>query len=67
MKAIMLSEPRQIGVVALPDEHPGPGEVTLRIESCSVGGSDLEGFHGIHPKHFAWKWKKKISPNFGPF
>jgi 2-desacetyl-2-hydroxyethyl bacteriochlorophyllide A dehydrogenase len=50
MKAIMLSEPRQIGVVDLPDEQPGPGEVTLRIESCSVCGSDLEGFHGIHPK-----------------
>ena len=50
MKAILLSEPGQIGLVDLPEQDPGPGEVKLRIESCSVCGSDLEGLHGQHPK-----------------
>ena len=50
MKAILLSEPGQIGLIDLPEEDPGPGEVKLRIQSCSVCGSDLEGLHGQHPK-----------------
>ena len=49
MKAILLKQPGQIELVDLPDEDPGPGEVKLRIEACSVCGSDLEGFHGQHP------------------
>jgi len=49
MKAVLLSQPDQIELVDMPEEDPGPGEVKLRIEACSVCGSDLEGFHGIHP------------------
>ena len=49
MEAILLKQPGQIELVDLPDEDPGPGEVKLRIEACSVCGSDLEGFHGQHP------------------
>jgi threonine dehydrogenase-like Zn-dependent dehydrogenase len=33
----------------MPEEDPRPGEVKLRIEACSVCGSDLEGLHGQHP------------------
>jgi threonine dehydrogenase-like Zn-dependent dehydrogenase len=36
-------------LVDLPDETPGPGEVVLRVEACSICGSDLEGYHGLHP------------------
>ncbi len=50
MKAVLLKEPEQLEVIELPDESPGPGEVSLRIEACSICGSDLEGFHGRHPK-----------------
>ena len=51
MKAVMLSEPGRIEVIEAPDERdPGLGEVRLRIEACSVCGSDLEGLHGQHPK-----------------
>ena len=50
MKAVLLTEPGQIELTELSEESPGPGEVKLRIEACSVCGSDLEGFHGIHPK-----------------
>jgi len=50
MKAIMLQEPDRLELVELPDREPGPGEVMLRVEACSICGSDLEGFHGLHPK-----------------
>ena len=50
MKAIMLQEPDRLELVELPDREPGPGEVVLRVEACSICGSDLEGFHGLHPK-----------------
>ena len=36
-------------MIELPDPNPRRGEVVLRIEACSVCGSDLEGYHGIHP------------------
>ena len=50
MKAVMLHEPEKLELVELPDPSPGAGEVLLRIEACSICGSDLEGYHGIHPK-----------------
>lgn len=50
MKAVMLKEPKVMELVNLPDEKPGLGEVVLRVEACSICGSDLEGYHGHHPK-----------------
>ena len=50
MKAVLLEKPEQMRLVDFPDETPGPGEVVLRVEACSICGSDLEGYHGIHPK-----------------
>ena len=52
MRAVMLYEPEKMEIVQLPDPVPGPGEVLLKIEACAVCGSDLEGYHGIHPKIF---------------
>ena len=49
MQAVMLWEPEKMELVDLPDETPGPGEVILRVEACSICGSDLEGYHGLHP------------------
>ncbi len=49
MKAVMLYEPGRLEPVELPDPSPRPGEVVLAVEACAVCGSDLEGFHGIHP------------------
>ncbi len=46
----MLWEPEKMELVKLPDEEPGPGEVLLKVEACSICGSDLEGYHGVHPK-----------------
>lgn len=50
MRAVMVKEPEHIELVELPEEAPREGEVVLRVESCSVCGSDLEGLHGWHPK-----------------
>ena len=50
MKAVMLKEPEEMELVDLPDETPGQGEVVLRVEACSICGSDLEGYHGLHPR-----------------
>lgn len=50
MKAVMLHEPERMELVELPDSTPGRGQVLLRVEACSICGSDLEAYHGIHPK-----------------
>ena len=49
MKAVILHKPESLELIETPDPLPRAGEVVLRVESCSVCGSDLEGFHGIHP------------------
>ena len=49
MKAVLLSQPGHIELVDMPEEDPRPGEVKLRIEACSVCGSDLERLRGQHP------------------
>ena len=36
--------------VDLPLRTLGRGEVLLKVEACSICGSDLEGYHGWHPK-----------------
>lgn len=46
----MLWEAERLEPVDLPEESPGPGEVLLRVDACSICGSDLEGYHGLHPK-----------------
>jgi len=50
VKAVLLEKRETMSLVNLPDVAPGPGEVVLRVEACSICGSDLEGYHGIHPK-----------------
>ena len=50
MKAVMLHDPGKMERVELPDREPGPGEVVVKVEACSICGSDLEGYHGLHPK-----------------
>ncbi len=49
MKAILLKEPERLEVIELPVRSPGPGEILLKIDACSICGSDLEGYHGWHP------------------
>ena len=50
MKAVMLWEPERMELVDLPLRPLRAGEVLLKVEACSICGSDLEGYHGLHPK-----------------
>ncbi len=49
MKAVMLWEPGRMELIEAPLRPLRPGEVLLKVEACSVCGSDLEGYHGQHP------------------
>jgi len=50
MQAIMLREPQQLEPVELSLRPLRSGEVLLKVQACSICGSDLEGYHGQHPK-----------------
>lgn len=49
MRAAVVSGPRSARVVEVPDPHPGPGDVLVRIAYVGLCGTDLEIFHGISP------------------
>jgi L-iditol 2-dehydrogenase len=45
MQALQLVAPREMEVRSMPDPpDPGPGEVTVRIRSCGVCGSDMHQY-----------------------
>ena len=50
MKAMMLWEPGRMEPIEAPLRPLRRGEVLLKVEACSICGSDLEGYHGQHPK-----------------
>lgn len=50
MKAYMLWDTENLELVDLPERDLARDEVRLKVEACSICGSDLEGYHGIHPK-----------------
>jgi threonine dehydrogenase-like Zn-dependent dehydrogenase len=50
MKAMILWEPERMERIDLPTRDLREGEVRLKVEACSICGSDLEGYHGYHPK-----------------
>ena len=50
MKAYLLKDVDQLGLVDLPMRELARDEIRLKVEACSICGSDLEGLHGIHPK-----------------
>lgn len=49
MKAMMLWEPGRTELIDIPLRPLRRGEVLIKVEACSVCGSDLEGYHGQHP------------------
>jgi L-iditol 2-dehydrogenase len=46
MKALLLSQYKQLSVMDLPDPVPGPGEVLVRVAACGICGSDVHGYDG---------------------
>ena len=46
MKALLLSEYKQLEIAELPVPVPRPGEVLVRVEACGICGSDVHGYDG---------------------
>jgi L-iditol 2-dehydrogenase len=46
MKALLLSEYKQLEVVDLPIPVPGSREVLVRVAACGICGSDVHGYDG---------------------
>ena len=46
MKALLLSQYRQLEITDLPRPEPGPGEVLVRVAACGICGSDVHGYDG---------------------
>lgn len=49
MKAVFVKEPRNLGLVALPEPSPGLGEVLVRVRAAGICGSDVHIYHGTNP------------------
>lgn len=50
MKAMMLWQPERMEMVDLSLRPLRRGEALFKVEAVSICGSDLEGYHGLHPK-----------------
>lgn len=46
MKALLLSEYKQLEMREIPDPMPAPDEVLIRVRACGICGSDVHGFDG---------------------
>lgn len=46
MKALLLSEYKQLSIADLPAPVPGSGEVLVRVAACGICGSDVHGYDG---------------------
>jgi L-iditol 2-dehydrogenase len=46
MKALLLSEYRQLKMVDLPSPQPAEDELLIRIHACGICGSDVHGYDG---------------------
>ena len=49
MKALLLTQAREMCVVQVPDTIPRPGEVLLRVKRVGLCGSDLNSYRGRNP------------------
>lgn len=50
MLAAVLNGPRDMRLEEVPTPVPGDGEVIIKVEACSICGSDLHAYEGKHPK-----------------
>src|SRR6267378_6336105 len=46
MKALLLTQYKQLELAELPEPKPGPGEVLVRVAACGICGSDVHGYDG---------------------
>jgi len=50
MKAMVLRGGGDLRQETVPDPSPGPVEAVVKVQACSICGSDLHAFHGKHPR-----------------
>src|SRR5207237_330759 len=46
MKALLLSNYRQLEITEVPTPSPGPDEVLVQVAACGICGSDVHGYDG---------------------
>src|ERR1700692_459786 len=46
MKSLLLKEYLQLELADMPQPHPGPNEVLIRVAACGICGSDVHGYDG---------------------
>ena len=46
MKALLLSQYKQLEIVDLPTPQPAGDELLIRIQACGICGSDVHGYDG---------------------
>src|SRR5271169_4013669 len=46
MKALLLSQYRQLEITEMPVPEPGADEVLIRVAACGICGSDVHGYDG---------------------
>jgi L-iditol 2-dehydrogenase len=46
MKALLLSQYKQLELTEIPVPEPGPDEVLVRVAACGICGSDVHGYDG---------------------
>ena len=46
MKALLLSEYKNLAVAEVDDPAVGPGDLLVRVEACGICGSDVHGYDG---------------------
>src|SRR5438105_5235112 len=46
MKALLLSNYRQLEITEVPTPSPGPDEVLVHVKACGICGSDVHGYDG---------------------
>lgn len=50
MKAVILRGGGDLRYETVADPTPAPNEAIVRVEACSICGSDVHAFHGKHPR-----------------
>ena len=49
MKAVLITEPKQVALVELPDPAPGVRDLVVKVEACGICGTDLHILDGEFP------------------